>query len=296
MSQLVLINKRFARIALFGLSLVALLGGCAHDRTDAASIKTASTPGGATIDPSYAASTASAARKDPLADYSRAASDIAIKEGKHYGAVAHLTRVFRANPRDKRVAYDLARHLRYLGATTEAEQILAEAQVHHPRDPLLRLERAKARIAGGRARAALEILEPLRKEKPHDPAVLQVVGVAYDRIGQHKDARKAYKTAIDRGARSPKLLNNYALSHLLSGDLKQAIEILRRAAAAPGATPQIRHNLAMALALDGQGEEARTIAAGVSSREDAEKMVSYFERMAAAGATPADAWAAAAKR
>ena len=230
---------------------------------------------------------------DPLAGYARKAAKIAIDKGQIHGATAHLTRVFRADPSDKEVGYELTRHLRYLGAAAEAEQIATEALSHHPDDPQLRLELGKTRISAGRVRSALEVLEPLGAERPKDPAVHQALGVAYDRIGRHEEAKAAYQTAMEAGKPSAALMNNYGLSHLLSGDLDKAIEIFRKASVAPGASPQVRQNLAMALALAGRGDEARQVAAGAGSKASAEKMVAYFERMAASGASPRDAWAAA---
>lgn len=275
-------------------TIIATLAGCQTAATRSGALETGTVTRSDTIDPAYGGGAFAGGANDPLADYARAAAEIAIDDGLHYGAAAHLARVFQSDPTDPTVAYQLARHLRYVGATTEAEQVTGEGLLYNPDDALLRLEQAKARIAGGRAREALTLLEPLRAERPRDPAVLQALGVAYDRLGRHGEAQDVYRAAIDRGRPSAALLNNFGLSHLLSGDVDEAIRILRRASVAPGATAQVRLNLAMALALDGQGAEAREIARAAAPEEAADAMVAYFEDMAANGASPADAWSAAA--
>ncbi len=282
------------RRLLSAVLIVAVLSGCQTTGSSASRIETASVARDDTIDPAYAVAGRSGGAEDPLADYARAAAEIAIEDDQIYGATAHLARVFRSDPSDADIAYQLARHLRYLGAVTEAEQVLAEALVHNADSPLLRLELAKVRIAGGNAREALPLLERLRNERPQDPAVQQALGIAYDRLGRHDAAKLAYRAAIDRGRPSAALLNNYALSHLLSGDIDAAIRVFREASVAPGATAQVRLNLAMALAIAGEGAEAREIARAVAPPAAADEMVAYFEEMTAAGVGPADAWSAAA--
>lgn len=290
-------RSRAARL-IGALGVAATLAGCQTTSSRSYSLETNSIPGGETIDPAFGgganARLGAAPNEAAMAKYARTAAEIAIREGKLHGATAHLARVFKANPRDKRIAYELARHMRYLGGETEAEQVLSQAMRHHPNDPLLRLELGKVRIAAGKGRGALKVLEPLAKERPKDPAVLQALGVAYDRLGRHKEAQTAYETAISRTRPTAALLNNYALSQLLGRNLSGAIKTFRKAAVAPGATAQVRLNLAMALALGGKGREARRIARKVAPKGAAEEIVSYFEKLAAAGVEPADAWGAAA--
>lgn len=286
--------RRIALRIAAGVVMLASLAGCQTTSRTGSAIETGSIARADTIDPAYAGGgRRRASGEDPLVDYAREAADIAVENGQLYGATAHLARVFESDPSDRSVAALLARHLRYLGATSEAEQVVAEARQHHPDDALLRLEQAKARIAGGKAEEAIALLEPLSRERPNDPAVLQALGVAYDRTGRHREAQDAYRAAIDRGRPSAALLNNYGLSHLLDGDLEGAIRILREASVAPGAAPQVRLNLAMALALAGEGAEARQIARSAAPRDAADQMVAYFEGLAASGLGPADAWSAA---
>ncbi|MEL6979793.1 MAG: tetratricopeptide repeat protein, partial [Pseudomonadota bacterium] len=248
-------------------------------------------PGARTIDPSYAVApeTRRAPPSSEEATLLQRAAELAMAEGQHYGAVAHLSRLSKQRPDDKRVAYDLARHLRYIGALSDAERVLNDARARHPEDPLLQLELAKAKIAGGFAEEALILLSALRTRISDDPAILQAVGVANDRLGRHAAAQEAYADAIALGRPSAPLLNNDGLSRLLSGDIDGAVRSLRRASTAPGASAQVRQNLALALVLRGDDEEARRVAKGSLPEDLAKQMLEKYRSIAVAQ----DAWSLA---
>lgn len=275
-----------------------LVAGCASSG-GGERITTGEIPGSRSIDPAYAVAAedrVSQARPQDDAAYNAAAfaqraAEIAMKEGQHHGAAAHLSRLAEARPDDKAVAYNLARHLRYIGALSQAEQALNDVRAIHPRDQLLRLELAKVKIAGGFPAEAVDLLEPLRDELPDDPAVLQALGVAYDRQERHREAQALYAAAMRGGRPSAALLNNDGLSRMMSGDLTGAIDRLRRASTAPGATAQVRKNLALALTLNGEDAEARRVAEAAGP-DTAEPALAYFGSIAGSQ----DAWSVAKER
>ena len=203
--------------------------------------------------------------------------------------MAHLSKLADKYPQDRSVAYNLARHLRYLGKLPAAEKTLNDALATNPHDQLLRLEMAKLKIADGEARSAIAILEKLRAELPKDPAVLQALGVSYDRTKRHTDAQAVYAEAMQLGRPSAALLNNDGLSRMMSGDLDGAIQQLRRASSAPGSTPQVRQNLALALSLKGDSKEARRVAVESLPQDKAEKALSVYGDIAKSQ----DAWSLA---
>jgi Flp pilus assembly protein TadD len=243
------------------------------------------------IDAAYtvAAEDRAAVKGDAMSDFHRRAAEIAISEKKVYGAAAHLTSLYAENPRDKKIAFELARHLRYVGSLIEAESVLNDALAIHGPDPALKLEQAKLFLAGGRAAEALPILAALQADHPDDPGILQASGLAHDRLDRHEEAQRIYAQAMALGRPSAALLNNAGLSHLITGDLDKAITLFRQGAAAPGATSQTRMNLAMALALKGETAEAERIAAGAAPEAIAQGAVEYYSSIV----KPADAWSVA---
>lgn len=267
------------------LALSALSGCMATSSGDGTqSIETASIRSdGRTIDPSYTmpVEDIELSGADPMSEFTRQAANVAIADKKVYGAVVHLSKLYDADPRDKMIAYDYARHLRYIGALSEAERVLNDSRALHGEVPLLQLEMAKLQIARGRPEQALALLRPLREARPEDPSILQAEGVALDRAGRHPEAQEAYSAAMKSGRPSAALLNNAAMSHLLSGDPARAEELLREAQSAPGATSQIQQNLALTLTLQGRADEARMVAGEATPASVAEPALEYYQTIAA---------------
>ena len=210
-----------------------------------------------------------------------------MERGEVAGAAVHLSRLYDETPRDRRVIYDYARHLRYIGAMDEAALILNDGLALYPDDPLLRLESAKASIAEGDAGAAIITLTALRADHPNDPSVLQTLGVAHDRQGDHQSAMQAYEAAMSVGRPSAPLLNNAAMSRLLAGDLDRAESLFREALTAPGAGPQVRQNLALALSLKGDERAARQVSKQALPEDMAKEAVAAYSLIAG----PTDPWA-----
>lgn len=291
---------RRLRLAVAMAPLMLAVAGCANSQQGGLGGDAALATGSiATIDPSYAiapeeqtAAKGLGAEEQALGAYAREAANLAMKEGKTFGALVHLSKVYDSNPRDRKVIYDYARHLRYVGLTTDAMKILNDGLHLYPNDQLLRLERAKALIAAGVAQDALPEIETLLSERPKDPAILQSYGIALDRLGRHGDAQQAYRTAMSAGRPSANLLNNAGLSHLISGDLDTAEKLLRDAVIAHGAGVQVRQNLAMTLAIKGDMKGARAYAQQALPKATAKELLAYYESIV----RQQDAWSVAAEQ
>lgn len=280
------IRRPAAKIGLFGVALIALSAcGATTGAAQKGSVSEQVATARATIDPSYtlAPENDPAARRDaksPVADYVRTAADVAMAEGNVFGAAVHLSKLYDETPRDRQVIYDLVRHMRYIGALTEAEQVLNDGLAIFPNDALLQLEKAKVFVAAGRADEAITLLEALRTTHPNDPAILQALGVALDRRGAHAQAQEVYAEAMALGRPSAALLSNAGMSYLMGGDPDQAETLLRDAAVAPGATVQVRQNLALVLALKGEMAEARRIATEAMPPDVAEEALEAYAAIA----------------
>lgn len=288
-------RRLFVRAAPLCAALLLSACGGAGTQNSAAMIETATVEGARrTIDPAYAvaAEDRQPTADEPMSEFHRRAAEIAIKEKKVYGAAGHLMALYQENPSDKKVAFELARHFRYIDAVIEAEGVLNDAMAIHGDDQVLRLEKAKLMIASGRASEAASILDGLLAELPEDPAILLAAGLAQDRLNNPHEAQKYYETAMTLGRPSAALLNNAGLSHLITGDLDEAILLFRRAASAPGATSQVRMNLAMALSLKGETAEAERVAEGATPQAIAENAVAFYSSIG----RPADAWSVAASQ
>ena len=88
------------------------------------------------------------------------------------------------------------------------------------------------------------------------------LGSALDQQGQHAKARGYYKSALQARPGEMSIMNNMAMSYLLSGDLTKSEQLFKELDAMPSSSsePRIRQNLALSVGLQGRFDEARDIA------------------------------------
>ena len=69
--------------------------------------------------------------------------------------------------------------------------------------------------------------------------------MAYDQADDHAHARAAYQHALTLKPGDPTVLNNYAVSRMLAGDLDGAQRLIAQAQSGSGDFPKIGNNVAM---------------------------------------------------
>ena len=115
----------------------------------------------------------------------------------------------------------------YAGAVRTLSQLMLAA----PDDPRVVGEYGKVLIQQGRARAALDFLQRAVQLQQRDWTLYSALGVAYDQVGDYQSARNAYDYALSLKPGETAILNNYAMSRMLAGDLPQAKKLIAAAAA-----------------------------------------------------------------
>lgn len=116
-----------------------------------------------------------------------------------------------------------------LGESERAAEYLVRAV---DLDPSLRqasFNLAKAYIDAGRPREALEILEELRIEDPHNTLLLRTAAYAHYLAGDDEAARSAFLSALEENERDVDSLFNLALLDREDGDQAGALARLERA-------------------------------------------------------------------
>jgi Flp pilus assembly protein TadD len=78
------------------------------------------------------------------------------------------------------------------------------------------------------------------------------LGAVYDRLGEQQLAQDALRRGLEAHPDDPMLLNNLAVSHLISGEAALAEPLLRRALATLPDDQALRNNLGLAVGLLGQ--------------------------------------------
>lgn len=138
-----------------------------------------------------------------------------------------------------------AHALRAKGDYQTATQALGQLLLVAPDNPQIVGEYAKSLIQEGRPDDALPFAKRAIELQSGDWTLYSALGVAYDQLDNHAQARTAYEHALALRPGAPEVLNNYAVSRMLAGDLDGAQRLLAQASAADSGDGKIAANLAM---------------------------------------------------
>ncbi|MEI8395678.1 MAG: tetratricopeptide repeat protein, partial [Rhodospirillaceae bacterium] len=182
------------------------------------------------------------------------------EQSRDYGAaIHHYTKLYETDRNNPAIIEPLARNLRYAGRLDDARRLLEDTLAKLGPQPRLLVEKGKDEIGLGRADLAAQTLSIAVQGAPTDWEAPATLAIALDRLGRYDEAAQHYNTAIARYPENADILNNFALSRALAGDIGKALDLLRRAVALPSASPKVRENLAFLQALQQQPPRAGKI-------------------------------------
>jgi len=136
-----------------------------------------------------------------------------------------------------------AQLLRSKGDYDDAARSLAQLMLVDPDDARVVGEYGKVLEQQGRSQEALAFLKRAVELQQHDATMYSALGVAYDQLDKHAEARTAYEHALALKPGDASILNNYAVSRMLAGDLKGAQHLLAQASGRDAANPKIAQNI-----------------------------------------------------
>jgi Flp pilus assembly protein TadD len=129
-----------------------------------------------------------------------------------------------------------------------AIHVLSQLMLVAPDDPRVVGEYGKVLVQQGRARDALDFLNRAVQLQQGDWMLFSALGVAYDQTADYASARNAYERALQLNPGETAVLNNYAMSRALAGDLAEAKRLISQASAG-SSDERIARNLKMINAL-----------------------------------------------
>ena len=106
-------------------------------------------------------------------------------------------------------------------------------------------EYGKALLQQGRPDDAIVFLKHATTLKQDDSTFYSALGVAYDQKDDRKNAAASYERALALHPGDANVLNNYAVSRMLAGDLDGAQRLLTQAQASGTSNPKVASNLQM---------------------------------------------------
>jgi Flp pilus assembly protein TadD len=119
-----------------------------------------------------------------------------------------------------------AKSLREKGQFAEAAKALRQLMLVAGNDPRVSGEYGKVLVQQGYAKDAVGILAKTAQANGADWTLYSALGVAYDQLDNHAEARKSYARALAMKPGEPSVTNNYAVSRMLTGDYDGAIQML----------------------------------------------------------------------
>jgi Flp pilus assembly protein TadD len=164
-----------------------------------------------------------------------------------------------SDPGEKSASINYARVLRAQTRYQEAAEVMQKAAVRSPHDSEVLGAYGKALADWGQLIQAKDVLTRAYTPDRPNPTIMAVQGAVDDELGDHEGARTFYRAALKIAPGDPAVLNNLALSYLLTKQLPQAEAALREANASPQADTRERNNLALVLAIEGKFADARKV-------------------------------------
>ncbi len=186
------------------------------------------------------------------------------------------------NPDDVRLGLSYAGRLKALGQTEQQLRVMKTLADRHPKDQHIVVLYGKQLAEAGQTAQAEGVLEQaIASGGSQDWKTYSALGSVLDQQGKYPAARQNYELALKIAPQQITVLNNFAMSYALEGNLKKAESTLREASELPaGKTePRIRQNLALVVGLQGRFEEARQIASQDLPADQVEANMAYLQKM-----------------
>jgi Flp pilus assembly protein TadD len=204
-----------------------------------------------------------------------------VKKSGDVQAAAQLeAQIIEMDQSDPSSFINLADNVKSYGSRADVLDILQEGEKHNPESAELKIALVKFYLEDNHPEKALAKLEEIKGDKSRD--YYNFKGVALDLQGEYKQAQKVYKQGLEEYQRDNLLLNNLALSKLLTRDLKQAISILKELVernAGGVNSSKYENNLALAYGMNGDAEKAQKILGRELKPEEIEENLRIYKEL-----------------
>ncbi|GAA0550042.1 hypothetical protein GCM10008941_32500 [Rhizomicrobium palustre] len=137
-----------------------------------------------------------------------------------------------------------AQAARARGDLSEAVKVLSQLMLVNPDDGRIISEYGKVLVQQGRTSEALDFLKRAVQIVPNDWTLYSALGVAFDGAGDYANAKLSYEHALNLRPGEAAVLNNFALSRALAGDLIAAKAMIGQASAS-SKDPRVTRNEAL---------------------------------------------------
>jgi len=202
-------------------------------------------------------------------------------QGNLNDAAVVYRRAMNADPESPLPPAALGDTLRQLKRYDEAEQVYREALERNPYSGMSLQGYGILLIERSQPEAAISLLTPAVDEDAADYRVYNVLGIAYDALGDHTQAQNNYQAGLNLKPDSKSLRNNMALSLVLQERYDAAIEQVQSLLTGTKADEPYLHNLALVYGLAGRIENAAALLRQMLPEADVANNLAYYQNLRA---------------
>ncbi|UCH73426.1 MAG: tetratricopeptide repeat protein [Rhodospirillales bacterium] len=202
-------------------------------------------------------------------------------QGNLNDAAAAYQRAMRADPDSPLPPAALGDTLRQLKLYDDAEQVYRDALARNPYSGMSLQGYGILLIERNQPDAAIAMLTPAVDEDAADYRVFNVLGIAYDALGDHAQAQNQYLAGLGLKPDSRSLRNNLALSLALQDRYDEAIAQMQSLLTGTDADEPYLHNLALIYGLAGRIERAAALLRQMLPEADVANNLAYYQNLRA---------------
>lgn len=201
------------------------------------------------------------------------------EKGDLNGAADMYSRAMRADPDSPLPPAALGDTLRHLGKYKEAEEVYHQTLAKNPQSGLALQGYGILLIEAGQPDAAVTLLMPSVDEDTADHRVFNVLGIAYDALGDHTEAQNQYLAGLGMAPGNRSLSNNMAISLALQERYDAAISQIEQLLTGTEADGPLLHNMALIYGLGGKIGEAGKILRDLLPEADVVNNLAYYQNL-----------------
>lgn len=162
---------------------------------------------------------------------------------------------------------------------TRAESALLRARELQPRNPEVHNALGELALRRLQPAAALEHFSQTQRVDARNLKGFIGKAISYDYLSRHAEAEPVYLEGLKYYPTNFALLNNRALSLVLSGRIGDGTRLLEELLRDPDRGDTARANMAIAYALDGRERDARAILQGVMTPPEISESLAHYRRL-----------------
>ena len=200
-------------------------------------------------------------------------------KGDLNSAAEMYRRAMQADPASPLPPAALGDTLRHLGQYKEAEEVYHQALAKHPYSGLALQGYGILLIEAGQPDAAVTLLIPAVDEDVADHRVFNVLGIAYDALGDHTEAQNQYLAGLGMAPGNRSLSNNMALSLALQERYEAAVSQVEALLTGTESDEPLLHNLALIYGLGGKIGEAGSILRNLLPEADVVNNLAFYQNL-----------------